>query len=90
MSWSRAAAVVAAVFVVGCGQPVPVQIKDLPGDAELIDEAFAILGVEYEFSDRERGTIYIGLFDTLDADDPGRRLRGHVATRRSSRSDTPG
>jgi len=60
----RIVAIAAAVVaVIGCGQPVPVQFKDRPGDAEVVDEAFAILGIEYETTNRTRGTIHIALVD---------------------------
>jgi len=69
---------ITAAFVVlasGCGQPVPVQIRDSPGDAALVDDAFSLLGLEYEFSDRVRGTIYIALYDELDPESRGQTLR---------------
>ena len=69
--WSSAWAVLSTLLL-GCGQPVPVNVlaidrNDGPGgapsaeDLELFEEAQAILGVEFEWSTREYGTIVVSL-----------------------------
>ena len=58
--------VFALAFASGCGEPLPIQIGSLrhdPGDEALVDEAVAMLGLEWEHSTKLRGTIVLALVD---------------------------
>ena len=73
-----AAAALAVALCCACGEAVPVQlnaIEPADGDEELIEDAFAILGQPFEFSNRRRGTINIVLVD-LSEDRRGGRTIG--------------
>ncbi|MEM6990112.1 MAG: reprolysin-like metallopeptidase [Myxococcota bacterium] len=57
--------ILAAALTGGCGEPVPVALTSLGAgmddDEELVDEAFAILGLPWEPTKRTRGTVHLTL-----------------------------
>ena len=60
--------VAAMIFALplACAEPVPIALSALrhdEGDTALVDEAVAILGVEWEPSTRSRGTVHLTLID---------------------------
>lgn len=66
--WSRAPVIALAVLLLGgCAEPVPVDLSTVPLDSDdtdyegLVDDAFDILGLPFEFTSRTRGTIHLAV-----------------------------
>jgi len=89
----RLLALAGLALVVGCGEPLPVQIHTgyaSPGaeeDEALVDEAMELLGVPWKLVDYERGAVHIALTDGEDAFFYATtRCTMHVTAIRSARS----
>jgi len=89
----KIAILIACAIVLGCGEPLPIHIaalRDDPGDEALVDEAVALLGMDWEPSEKARGTVRLALVDEVaDQDNLGvshlrapRCYKASVAVRR--------
>jgi len=56
-----------ATLCFGCAEPVPIDLSTVPLDSDetdyerLVDDAFGILGLPFEFTSRTRGTIHLAV-----------------------------